>query len=151
MIKDAAVGGLSRAARAGRGAIGASPTRCSLRQNDQRDEAADPAPTLESLGARPKTGTSRFQGQGGGSARQGGPRTMPVPRVQDRAAPAARRAPNFGQEASFPLWASCPFEPDSLARLFSLFLSFSLFSLFLPPHPLPRETASSQIYHRYFN
>ena len=45
-----------------------------------------------------------------------------------------RRAPNFGQEAGFPLWASCPFESDSLARLSSfLFFFFSFF------HHIPRQ------------
>lgn len=72
---------------------------------------------------------SRGRG-GGGGGREGGPGAAPVPRAHDRAELAARRAPNFGQEASFPLWAYCPLESDSLARLLSLF-SFS--------HPISRQ------------
>lgn len=147
MIKDAAVGGLSRAARAGRQSdLGVAN---SLYANKTKwPERGD---------CTPKAHLVKFeQGQkleprvvrGGGGEWQGGwAGSRACPALPGRAALAAHltldRRPVFrsGLSAlsSQTPWLAFP----------SLSLVLSFFSL--PPHPSPRETASNQVYQRCFN
>lgn len=121
-MKDTAVGGLSRVA----GAVWAPPARCSLGPSGPRDETADPAPSSESLGTRPRPGTPRLQGRGGRGKVGSGPGCPPGP---GRAAPAARAHPALDGRPVFRSGLPAPGRQASwLAFARSLCLSL--------PHPV---------------